>query len=125
MKEIYQQLTESSCLKGVITAIKKEVAIPTGCLFSNKTELYLNIYNIDETFSLTDNGQTIDYVENIFDFESEEVIKHFRAITNYYGIKMKNNKLTLSINSEEDFIEGYQKMIFCTDFMDTMKIFYQ
>jgi hypothetical protein len=124
MEKLYAHLMKNDLFEKVYLTNNNEIVIHTSCRQEGQTELVFHIVNTDGVFVLTDNGQTLDYMDTIFELTEPDVVKNVKASTNYYGIEMRKLKLALPINSAEDFTEAYLRMLFCVGFLRTMKIFY-
>ena len=122
MEAIYKYLTDSPIFKTVEIIGDNEITVPTGCVYDDQTDIILYFTRKCGTFALTDNGRTRTYMDKIFDLQEDDVIKNILGVTSCYGISTKNKQLSFEIGEVERF--EFLKMLFCIDFLDTMKIFY-
>ena len=126
METLYRRLTKSSEMFGKTELISdSEIAISTGCMYDDQTDIILYITQKNGMFILTDNGRTRAYMNKIFELQENDVIKNIMAAANYYGISTKDKQLSLTIESmDSDFKENFLRMMYCIGFLDTMKVFY-
>ena len=133
MKSIYARLTSASCLFEKVELTEgNEIAITTGCVYEDQTELVLYLVKRDDALILTDKGRTRAFMDKIFELKEPDVIKNIVAVADYYEISTRNKQLSLVIANmkvsfedwEENFSEGYLKMVLCIGFLGAMKVFY-
>jgi hypothetical protein len=124
MEKLYEHLTKNELFEKVDLLDGNEIVIHTGCPCDGQTELVFHVVDKDGTFVLTDNGQTLEHMDTIFELTEPDVVKNVKAATNYYGIGVKKMKLELPMNLKGDFAEAYLKMLFCVGFLRSMKLFY-
>ena len=129
MKTLYQRLTKSSepFDKAELTSYEyiDEIAIPTGCVYGDQTDIILYITQRNGALILTDNGRTRAYMDKVFELQENDVIKNIMAAANYYGISTKDKQLSLTIESmDSEFKENFLRMVYCIGFLDIMKVFY-
>ena len=126
MESLYRRLKESPGLfKNIELTENNEIAITTGCLYFDKTDIILYINENDYVFTLTDKGRTRTYMDKIFELKENDVIKNIVSTAKYYGISTKNQKLSLESVSISAFHKDYLRMLYCIGFLDTMRIFYE
>jgi hypothetical protein len=124
MEKLYERLRKNELFENVDLTEDNEIVIHTGCLHEGQDELVFHVIDKDGDFVLTDNGQTLERLDAIFELTEPDVVKNIKASTDYYGIGMKKMKLVLPMNLVEDFTEAYLRMFFCVGFLRTMKLFY-
>ena len=133
MKSIYLRLMATSDLfKKIELTGDNEIAITTGCVYDDQTELILYLAKRDDAFILTDKGRTRTFMDKIFELKEPDVIKNIVAAADYYEISTRNKQLSLKIADKEEsfeywkesFCEGILRMVLCIGFLDAMKIFY-
>jgi hypothetical protein len=125
MRKLYEQLTKNELFEKVDFIDGSGIVIHTGVPSQGHTKLVFHIVDRDGTFVLTDNGQTLEHLDTVFELSESDVLKNVKAATDYYGIGVKKMKLELPINSKGGFTEAYLRMFFCVGFLRTMKIFYE
>jgi hypothetical protein len=122
MDKVYRLLMESPCFKGV-EITPNGITIPTGCVYSDQTDLTFSISQRNDKIIISDDGRTRAYMNTIFELTSSDVIKHILAVTGYYGINTKDRELSLEIDAI-CITEALLKLIYCIGFLDAMKVLY-
>ena len=128
MNRLYQKLKTvppGIMFQSVRLTEDENIEIFPGYCYGDQTSIVINISESGQKWILSDGGRTRDCMDREFELKAPDVIKNILILAGYYGVSTADQRLSLVIETPDQFAEGYYTLLACINSLDSMKNFYR